>query len=45
MLKIACIYEKNFKVYEENESSFRADLDGNMPEFYDWETAKTLIKF
>ena len=35
MLKTACIYEKFFKVYEENESSFRADLGDNVPEFYD----------
>ena len=44
MLKIACIYENTFKVYEENESSFRADLGGNVPEFYDWETANNLVK-
>ena len=45
MLKIACIYEKTFKVYEENESSFRADLGNNVPKFYDWETANNLVKF
>ena len=45
MLKTACIYEKTFKVYEENESSFRADLGDNMLEFYDWETTNNLVKF
>ena len=45
MLKFACIYEKTFKVYEENESSFRADLGDNVPEFYNWETAINLVKF
>ena len=45
MLKTACIYEKTFKVYEENDSSFRVDLGDNVPEFYDWETANNLVKF
>ena len=45
MLKTACIYEKTFKVYEENESSFRADLGDNVPEFYDWEIANNLVNF
>ena len=45
MLKSACIYQKTFKLYEENESSFRAKLGDNVPEFYDWETANNLVKF
>ena len=45
MLKTACIYEKTFKVYEENESSFRVDLGDNVPEFYDWEYANNLVEF
>ena len=35
MLKIACIYEKVFEKYEENESAFRNDLNDEVPDILD----------
>ena len=44
MLSSACIYEKTFKKYEENESSLRSDLGDNVPDDNDWKCACNLAK-
>ena len=44
MLSSACIYEKTFEKYEENESSLRLDLGDNVPDDDDWKCAHNLVK-
>ena len=45
MLHIAYSYEKVFKKYEECESTFRADLGVDVPDFFDWQYVKQLVEF
>ncbi|XP_055961833.1 zinc finger BED domain-containing protein RICESLEEPER 1-like [Mercurialis annua] len=40
MLSTACLYEKVFEKYEEDESAFKTDLSGNIPDFLDWEVVR-----
>lgn len=42
MLQTACIYERAFNKFDEQEISFKADL-GEVPEFLDWEAVKKLV--
>ena len=44
MLSPACIYEKTFEKYEENESSLRSNLGDNVPDDDDWKCAHNLVK-
>ena len=36
MLQYACLYDKVFKKVDECESSFRADLADEVPDYLDW---------
>ena len=36
MLKTACIFQTAFEKYDEEESSFRNDLNDNIPDVVDW---------
>ena len=36
MLETACLYERAFDKYEEQESSFRVDLKDEVPDYNDW---------
>ena len=43
MLKIASIYEKAFVQFDESESSFRADLKDDLPDYFDWISVKKFV--
>ena len=43
MLKTACIYEKAFDKFEEQELAFRADL-GEVPDFLDWQVVNKIMQ-
>ncbi|XP_050231416.1 zinc finger BED domain-containing protein RICESLEEPER 2-like [Mercurialis annua] len=40
MLHTAALYEKVFEKYDEDESSFKTDLNGNIPDSHDWEVVR-----
>ncbi|XP_050217897.1 zinc finger BED domain-containing protein RICESLEEPER 2-like [Mercurialis annua] len=40
MLSTACLFEKAFEKYDEDESSFKIDLNGNIPDAQDWEMVR-----
>ena len=44
MLRNACQFDKTFEKYEECEPALRADLGDDVPEFFDWQCAKNLLK-
>ena len=43
MLQTACLYERAFDKYEEQESSFMADLRDDVPDYCDWINAKQIV--
>ena len=43
MLNIACCYEKAFDKYDDTESSYRADLGDEIPDYFDWECCKQMV--
>ena len=43
MLETACLYERAFDKYEEQESSFRVDLKDEVPDYNDWQYAKKMV--
>ena len=43
MLKTACLYERAFDKFEDQESSFRADLKDDVLEYTDWLYAKKMV--
>ena len=43
MLQTACLYERASDKYEEQESSFRADLREDVPDYCDWINAKQIV--
>ena len=43
MLQIACLYERAFDKYEDQESSFREDLRDDVPDYCDWINAKQIV--
>ena len=43
MLKTACFFEKSFDKFEETESSLRADLGDDIPDFLDWQSIKDMV--
>ena len=43
MLQTACLYERAFDKYDEQESSFRADLRDDVPDYCDWINAKQIV--
>ena len=45
MLKTACIYEKVFEKYEENESAFRNDLNDEVLDILDWHYVYKMLEF
>lgn len=45
MLEAAIALKKVFQAYENEENSFRSDLDEGVPSKYDWERASLLLKF
>ncbi|XP_055961671.1 zinc finger BED domain-containing protein RICESLEEPER 2-like [Mercurialis annua] len=40
MLSTACLYEKAFEKYDEDESSFKSDLGGSVPDSLTWEVVR-----
>ena len=44
MLKTTSIYEKAFVQFDESESSFRAELKDDLPDYFDWIFMKKLVK-
>ena len=45
MLKTACIYEKVFEKYDENESAFKADLGDGVPDIFDWHYVNKMVEY
>ena len=44
MLKTACVFEKVFEKYDENESAFKADLGDNVPDIFDWHYVNSMVQ-
>ncbi|XP_031096895.1 zinc finger BED domain-containing protein RICESLEEPER 2-like [Ipomoea triloba] len=44
MLHTALLFQKVFEVYEDHDSSFKADLGENILDFMDWESIASLVK-
>ena len=45
ILKIACIYEKVFEKYNENESAIRADLSDDVPDIFNWHYVNSMVEY
>ena len=45
MLKIACLFDKVFKKFEECDHAYRTDLGDDVPDFMDWLSVKQLVDF
>ena len=43
MLNTAYYYEKVFDKYDDTESSFRADLGDEIPDYFDWECCRQMV--